>query len=76
MFIISSSGFLFRSGTSQSSCGYPTGNKTINFSFRGRFRRVLKAGPLFKGVVVNDDSPAACRAHSKIPTEIDTEISL
>uniref|UniRef100_A0A1B0BIK6 Protein kinase domain-containing protein n=1 Tax=Glossina palpalis gambiensis TaxID=67801 RepID=A0A1B0BIK6_9MUSC len=35
-----------------------------------------KAAPQLRGVVTNELTPAACRAHNNIPTAIETEISL
>lgn len=74
--MISSSGFRFRLGISQSELGYPTGSTTTSFSFDGRFKSDRRAGPQLSGVVVSDDKPADCKAQSKIPTEIEHEISL
>lgn len=48
---MSSTDFRCRSGTKQSSAACPTGKRTSNFSFCGRFNRFRIAGPQFNGVV-------------------------
>lgn len=48
----------------------------MSFSLIGLPSKVLKAGPQFNGVVINEFSPAAWIALNKIPVEIETLNSL
>lgn len=50
--------FLFKSGTWQSSVGYPTGRSKANFSEEGLPRSTRNAGPQFNGVDGKETSPA------------------
>ena len=63
----SSRGFLLMSGTVASFEGYPNGNKASSFSFEGRPKSCLRAGPQFSGVEVKETNPAVCIAARKIP---------
>lgn len=56
--MISSNGLRCKSGTSASSAGYPTGNRSASFSLFGLPSRVLNAGPQFRGVLVKVTNPA------------------
>lgn len=56
--MISSSCFRFKSGTVQFSAGYPTGSKSDSFSDVGLSKSIRRFGPQFKGVEVNETSPA------------------
>ena len=55
------------SGTVASFEGYPNGNKASSFSFEGRPKSCLRAGPQFSGVEVKETNPAVCIAARKIP---------
>ena len=47
--------------------GYPSGNKASSFSFEGRPKSCLRAGPQFSGVDVKETSPAVCIAARNNP---------
>ena len=66
----SSSGFLCNPGTVASSAAYPMGKSISNFSFLGRSRSSLRAGPQFKGVDVNVTNPAVCTAAKNKPEKL------
>lgn len=58
---MSFSDFLCKSGTKQSSAGYPTGSRSANFSEDGLPSKTRNAGPQLRGVEGREAKPAYCK---------------